>query len=63
MKKLLAYASRKGVRRLFWLIKADNQAMLALARRLRFQIGVNVPDGSTVIASILPPKLAGERFP
>jgi acetyltransferase len=60
VKKLLAYASGKGVRRLFGLIKADNQAMLALARRLGFQIGVNVSDGSTVIASILPPKLAGE---
>jgi len=57
VKKLLAYASGKGVRRLFGLIKADNQAMLALARRLGFQIGVNVSDGSTVIASILPPRV------
>jgi len=56
-KKLMTYASGKGVRRLFGLIKADNQAMLALARRLGFQIGTNASDRTTVIASILPPSV------
>jgi acetyltransferase len=57
VKKLLAYASGKGVQRLFGLIQADNQAMLTLARRLGFQIGANVSDRSTVIASILPSRV------
>jgi hypothetical protein len=43
-----------GVRRLFGEILADNRGMLALARRLGFQIRINASDDSVVIADIFP---------
>ncbi len=54
LKTLVTYASNKGVRRLFGEILADNQPMVALARRLGFQIQANDLDRRTVIASIIP---------
>lgn len=54
LKTLVTYASKKGVRRLFGEILADNQPMVALARRLGFQIQANDLDRRTVIASIVP---------
>jgi acetyltransferase len=54
IQRLIAYAARTGVRRLFGEILADNHAMLALARRLGFQIRSNVLDHTTVTASIAP---------
>jgi acetyltransferase len=53
MKKVVAYAARRGVRRLFGEILAENHAMLALARRLGFQLRANVLDRTTMIASIV----------
>ena len=50
---LVTYASRKGVRRLFGEILVDNQPMVALARRLGFQIQGNESDRRTVIATIV----------
>jgi acetyltransferase len=55
LKTLLAYSSKKGVRRLFGEILADNQPMVALARRSGFEIQTNELDRRTVIASIVPP--------
>jgi len=55
LKTLVTYASRKGVRRLFGEILADNQPMVALARRGGFAIQTNDLDRRTVIASIVPP--------
>ena len=55
LKTLVTYASKKGVRRLFGEILADNQPMVALARRGGFQIQTNDLDRRTVIASIVPP--------
>lgn len=54
LRTLVTYASKKGVRRLFGEILADNQPMVALARRLGFQIRANELDRRTVIASIVP---------
>jgi acetyltransferase len=51
---LVMHASRRGVRRLFGEILADNQAMLGLARRLGFRIEANPLDRKTMIASIVP---------
>ena len=51
---LVDYAAKRGVQRLFGEILADNDAMLALARRLGFQIRTNDLDRKTVIASIVP---------
>ena len=51
---LVAYASRTGIRRLFGEILAENDAMLALARRLGFQIRTNPKDPRTMLASIVP---------
>ncbi|MFO1305460.1 MAG: GNAT family N-acetyltransferase [Burkholderiales bacterium] len=54
LKTLVTHASRRGVRRLFGEIMADNQAMLGLARRLGFEIRANALDRTTMIASIAP---------
>ena len=54
VKKLLAYASGRGVRRLFGEIMADNHGMLAFVSRLGFQVRANVLDRTTMIASALP---------
>ena len=55
VKRLLATAWRRGVRRLFGEIKCDNQAMLGLATRLGFRLRGSIQDQSIVIASTLPP--------
>ena len=52
LKTLVTYASHRGVRRLFGEIMADNHGMLALARRLGFQVQSNALDRKTMIASI-----------
>ena len=52
---LVAYASKTGMRRLFGEILADNDGMLAFARRLGFRIQPNPSDRTTVFASIAPP--------
>jgi acetyltransferase len=54
LRTLIAYASKRGMRRLFGEILADNQAMLALAQQLGFQIRSNALDRRTMIASIVP---------
>ena len=54
VKRLFAYASNLGVRRLFGEILADNHGMVALARRLGFRIRTNAADATTVIADIFP---------
>ena len=51
---LVKHASRRGARRMFGEILADNDAMLGLARRLGFRIQANALDRKTVIASIVP---------
>lgn len=51
---LVVYAAKRGIRQLFGEILADNHAMLALARRLGFQLKTNDLDRTTVIASIVP---------
>ena len=53
VKRLLATAWRRGVRRLFGEIKSDNCAMLALATQLGFRIRVSLNDQSVVIASMV----------
>jgi acetyltransferase len=53
VKRLLATAWRRGVRRLFGEIKSDNCAMLALATQLGFRIRVSLDDQSVVIASMV----------
>jgi len=55
VKRLLATAVRRGVRRLFGEIKSDNRPMLALAARLGFRLRGSLEDESVVIASMLPP--------
>ena len=50
VKRLLAYASARGVRRLFGEIMADNHATLAFARRLGFDVFSNPSDATTLIA-------------
>jgi GNAT superfamily N-acetyltransferase len=57
MAKLVDYASGAGVRRLFGEIKADNAGMLALVRRLGFQIRTSMSDGSILVASMAPQRL------
>ena len=54
VKRLLATAWRRGVRRLFGEIKSDNRAMLALAARLGFRLRDSIQEESIVIASTLP---------
>lgn len=54
LKTLVAHASRRGIRRLFGEVLADNHAMLGLAKRLGFQIQANAWDRQTMIASIVP---------
>jgi acetyltransferase len=54
MAALVAFASRAGVQRLFGEIKSENAAMLAFARKLGFQLRLNLADGTTVIASTVP---------
>jgi len=54
VRKLLAFATAKGVSRLFGEVLVDNHAMLALARRLGFRIGINISDPRTLVATILP---------
>ena len=54
VKSLLAYASGKGIRRLFGEIMADNHGMLAFVSRLGFQVSANNSDRTTMIASVLP---------
>jgi acetyltransferase len=54
LRKLLAYASGKGVRRLFGEVLAENHGMQALARRLGFQLRSNPDDATTLIAQRVP---------
>ena len=56
MKRLFAYASRTGVRRLFGEVLSDNKGMDSLAHRLGMRIRASGSDPSTVIASVLPPR-------
>ena len=52
VKRLLATAWRRGVRRLFGEIKSDNRAMLAVAMQLGFRLRGSLEDQSVVIASM-----------
>ena len=61
VKNLLAYASCRGVRRLFGEIMADNHGMLAFVSRLGFQVRANLEDRTTMIASVLPPARSTDR--
>lgn len=54
LRTLVTHASRRGIRRLFGEILADNHAMLGLARSLGFEVQVNASDRTTMIASIVP---------
>jgi acetyltransferase len=54
VKRLLATAWRRGVRRLFGQVKSDNRAMLAFADRLGFRLRDSLEDESVVIASMVP---------
>jgi acetyltransferase len=53
VKRLLATAWRRGVRRLFGEIKSDNRAMLALATHLGFRTRGSLHDESVVVASMV----------
>ena len=53
VKRLLATAWRRGVRRLFGEIKSDNRAMLAFATQLGFRLRGSFEDESVVIASMV----------
>ncbi len=53
LKRLLASAVRRGVRRLFGEIKSDNRAMLAFATQLGFRLRGSLEDQSVVIASMV----------
>jgi acetyltransferase len=55
VKRLLATAWRRGVRRLFGEIKSDNRAMLAFALQLGFRLRGSLEDQSVVIASSVAP--------
>lgn len=55
VKRLLATAWRRGVRRLFGEIKSDNRAMLAFAMQLGFRLRGSLEDQSVVIASSVAP--------
>jgi acetyltransferase len=61
VKRLLAYASGKGVRRLFGEIMADNHGMLSFASQLGFQVRANLADRTTMIASVLPSMPSTDR--
>jgi len=52
VKRLLAAAWRRGVRRLFGEIKSDNPAMLAFASQLGFRLRRSLEDQGVVIASM-----------
>ncbi|MFO1313213.1 MAG: GNAT family N-acetyltransferase [Burkholderiales bacterium] len=54
LKTLVTHAARRGVRRMFGEVLADNHAMLGLAQRLGFKVQVNAMDRKTMIASIVP---------
>jgi acetyltransferase len=54
VKRLMRYASAKGVRRLFGEIMVDNHPMLAFARRLGFEVRANPLDATTLIAQRAP---------
>jgi acetyltransferase len=54
VRRLLTYASRAGVRRVFGEIMTDNHGMLAFVRRLGFQLRTKISDGTVLIASIAP---------
>jgi acetyltransferase len=54
LKKLVGDAARRGVRRLFGEILDENHAMLALAKRLGFQLRANFSDRGTMIACVEP---------
>jgi acetyltransferase len=56
LKTFVAHASRRGIRRLFGEILAENRAMLGLARRLGFEIQPCASGLQTMIASIVPPE-------
>ena len=56
MKRLFAYASRTGVRRLFGEILTDNKGMVSFVHRLGFRVRESGSDPSTLIASVLPPR-------
>lgn len=51
VKRLLATAWHRGVRRLFGEIKSDNRAMLTFAMQLGFRLRGSLEDQSVVIAS------------
>jgi len=53
MKRLLATAWRRDVRRLFGEIKSDNRAMLAFAMHLGFRLQGSLEDQSVVVASAI----------
>jgi acetyltransferase len=53
VKRLLATAWRRGVRRLFGEVKSDNRAMLAFAMQLGFRLRGSLEDQSVVIASMV----------
>jgi GNAT superfamily N-acetyltransferase len=55
LKRLLATAWRRGVRRLFGEIKSDNRAMLTFAMQLGFRLRDSLEDQSVVIASSVAP--------
>ena len=55
VKRLLATAWRRGVRRLFGEIKSDNRVMLAVAMRLGFRLRGSLEDRGVVIASSVAP--------
>ena len=55
VKRLLATAWRRGVRRLFGEIMCDNRAMLAFATQLGFRLRGSLEDQSVVIASSVAP--------
>ena len=55
VKRLLATAWCRGVRRLFGEIKSDNRAMLAFAMQLGFRLRGSLEDQSLVIASSVAP--------
>lgn len=56
MKRLFAYASRTGVRRLFGEILTDNKGMVSFIQRLGCRVRASGSDPSTLIASVLPPR-------
>jgi len=62
LKRLLATAWRRGVRRLFGEIKSDNRAMLAFATQLGFRLRSSLEDQSVVIASSVAPIPCGPKF-